>query len=103
MHWNVENNVWNVDYPQVRHSHADRQTHTHIHRERGGGGGDTQAPGGMLAGHHLFLFLCVGDPVSCVAVCAQWYPFEGVYGYGNGGVADRTLGTDAAFRFTIEF
>ena len=46
MHWNVENNIWNVDYP-------------------------------------------------------QWYPFEGVYGYGKHG--DRTLGTDASFRFELEF
>ena len=46
MHWNVENNIWNVDYP-------------------------------------------------------QWYPFEGVYGYGKHG--DRTLGTDASFRFVLEF
>jgi uncharacterized protein YqkB len=28
----------------------------------------------------------------------QWYPFEGVYGYGNGGVVDRTLGTDASVK-----
>ena len=48
MHWNVQNNVWNVDYP-------------------------------------------------------QWYPFEGVYGYGNGGEQDGTLGRDAAFRFRIDF
>ena len=31
----------------------------------------------------------------------QWYPFEGVYGYGKHG--DRTLGTDASFRFELEF
>eukprot|EP01052_Picozoa_sp_SAG31_P019978 SAG31_NODE_1481_length_8176_cov_3.282531_7_plen_381_part_00 len=48
MHWNVQNNVWNVDYP-------------------------------------------------------QWYPFEGVFGYGNGGKVDRKLGTDASFRFVLEF
>ena len=33
----------------------------------------------------------------------QWYPFEGVFGYGNGGITDRTLGTDASFRFRLEF
>ena len=31
----------------------------------------------------------------------QWYPFEGVYGYGKHG--DRTLGTDASFRFELQF
>lgn len=48
MHWNVQNNVWNVDYP-------------------------------------------------------QWYPFEGVFGYGAGGVDDPKLGRDAAFRFQLQF
>ena len=45
--------------------------------------------------------------VSCMQVWnvdyPQWYPFEGVYGYGNGGEEDRTLGLDASFRFTLTF
>merc|ERR1712100_564120 len=31
----------------------------------------------------------------------QWYPFEGVFGYGNGGKPDLTLGSNAVFRFTV--
>jgi hypothetical protein len=45
MHWNVENNIWNTNFP-------------------------------------------------------QWYPFEGVFGYGT---QDASLGLNAAFRFALKF
>ena len=31
----------------------------------------------------------------------QWYPFEGVFGYGNGGAPAPELGSNAVFRFTV--
>jgi hypothetical protein len=42
---------------------------------------------------------CPHTAVSAQVDYPQWYPFEGVYGYGNGGEDDPTLGRHASFRF----
>jgi hypothetical protein len=102
MHWNVENNVWNVDYPQVHtrtRTRTHARTHTHVHAAVTTAAAATTATSLAVS---VCLSVSAFDMTlhcNCTPLwCMQWYPFEGVYGYGNGGVVDRTLGTDASVK-----
>ena len=100
MHWNVENNVWNVDYPQVHtRTRTHARTHTHVHAAVITAAAATTATSLAVS---VCLSVSAFDMTlhcNCTPLwCMQWYPFEGVYGYGNGGVVDRTLGTDASVK-----
>ena len=69
----------------------------------------TSAARGRAALAPPVIRVCRSVSLSCRAryvvflVYMHRYPFEGVYGYGNGGVPDPRLGQDAAFRFRLEF